>query len=193
MALRPAVTGSSPFAENQQPSVLPRTECRRDGGHAWGREACKRHRLQTRVGGHMGLTSEQAHWIIVGWRAQCARPRVDAIRKRGCGDLVRYASPRLLRCSCSRRRARSFPCCTATWATSRWTQRRANISRWRVTRPARCTGAGPGARWPRSSAALRHSPPVGAEWYCCDGTPRAWWSSPTLCGCGSSDRGSGTR
>ena len=66
MALRPAVTGSSPFAENQQPSVLPRTECRRDGGHAWGREACKRHRLQTRVGGHMGLTSEQAHWIVGG-------------------------------------------------------------------------------------------------------------------------------
>src|SRR5213080_2039154 len=66
MALRPAVTGSSPFAENRQPSVLPRTECRRDGGHALGREACKRHRLQTRVGGHMGLTSEQAHWIVGG-------------------------------------------------------------------------------------------------------------------------------
>src|ERR1051325_9434149 len=34
-----------------------------------GREACMRHRLQTREGGHMGhmgLTSEQAHWIVGG-------------------------------------------------------------------------------------------------------------------------------
>ncbi|PYP71213.1 MAG: hypothetical protein DMD36_04315, partial [Gemmatimonadetes bacterium] len=33
-----------------------------------------------------------------------------------------------------------------------------------------------------------HSPPAGAEWCCCEGTPRAWWSSPTPCGYGSSEK-----
>ena len=91
MALRPAVTGSSPFAENRQPSVLPRTECRRDGGHAWGREACKRHRLQTRVGGHMGLTSEQAHWIVGGELSLLALALMLYETRVWRFDAVRYA------------------------------------------------------------------------------------------------------